>query len=167
MKCTQIKKKNIALTVRVPASKSISNRLLILQKTSGIPFEINNLSHADDTVLLNDLLQKAENHHSDKPLVLHCRNCGTAYRFLCAYLACKQGLWILEGSERMQQRPIQALADALVDAGAEIDYLKNRGFPPLQIKGKLLHADFREIDSRQSSQYVSAVAMILPLINRE
>lgn len=167
MKHIQFQKDNIDLTVTIPASKSISNRLLILQKTSDISIEINNLSHADDTILLNDLLQKIENHHSTEPLILQCKNCGTAYRFLCAYLTCKKGNWILDGSPRMQQRPIKALVDTLTNAGAEINYLKKEGFPPLQIIGKELNTNHWEINSFQSSQYVSAIAMILPMIKKD
>lgn len=167
MRHIQFQKDNIDLSVTVPASKSISNRLLVLQKTSGISLEIGNLSHADDTILLNDLLQRIENHHSAEPFILQCKNCGTAYRFLCAYLACKKGQWILDGSERMQQRPIKALVDTLTNVGAEIYYSKSQEFPPLQIIGKELNTDFWEINSLQSSQYVSAIAMILPMIKND
>ncbi len=167
MKHIHFRDKTINLTVSVPASKSISNRLLILQRISDTPIEINNLSHADDTTLLNDLLQKIENHHSEEPCVLQCDNCGTAYRFLCAYLACKKGNWTLEGSERMQQRPIKALVDALTNAGAEINYLKSQGFPPVQIIGKKLNTNYWKIHSLQSSQYVSAIAMVLPMIKKD
>ena len=159
-------KSPIELRVEVPASKSISNRLLILQQTSTIPFHISNLSHSEDTCLLNDLLNKIEEHHSVEPLMLQCENCGTAYRFLCAYLANKEGTWILDGSPRMQQRPIKALVDTLIKAGAEIRYLNNSGFPPLEIKGKKLQTNFWKIDSQQSSQYVSAIAMLLPMMGQ-
>lgn len=167
MKHIQFQKDNIDLTIIIPTSKSISNRLLILQKTSDIPIEINNLSRADDTILLNDLLQKIGNHHSTEPLLLQCKNCGTAYRFLCAYLTCKKGTWILDGSPRMQQRPIKTLADTLLNAEANICYLKNEGFPPLQIIGKELNTTYWEINSFQSSQYVSAIAMVLPMIKKD
>jgi len=152
-------------SVSVPASKSISNRLLILQKTSGISFTINNLSIAEDTKLLSDLLNCVETATS-APVYLNCENCGTAYRFLTAYLACKSGKWILDGSRRMRCRPIKHLVDTLIEAGADISYLGEAGFPPLQICGKKLTAEHWKIDAQQSSQYVSAVAMILPLMRK-
>jgi len=154
--------------IKVPTSKSISNRLLILQKTSGIPFTISNLSTAEDTRLLFDLLEKiAGRFPNDEIITLNCENCGTAYRFLTAFLACKSGQWILDGSLRMRERPIKGLVDALKNAGADISYLKKEGFPPLAIKGKPLNINFLKVDSSQSSQYVSALAMILPLLKKD
>ena len=166
MRQFKLQKSPTELTVNIPASKSISNRLLMLQQTSGIPIRISNLSHSEDTCLLKNLLEKIETHNSSEPLLLQTENCGTAYRFLCAYLSSKQGNWILEGSSRMQQRPIGALVDTLIEAGADIHYLKKTGFPPLAIKGKTLDNCVWEIDSQQSSQYVSAVAMLLPMIKQ-
>jgi 3-phosphoshikimate 1-carboxyvinyltransferase len=99
-------------------------------------------------------------------LTLNCGNCGTAYRFLTAFLACKSGSWILDGSERMQQRPIKELVETLRNAGADITYLKKDSCPPLQIRGRQLRAERWTIDARRSSQYVSALAMILPLMQR-
>ena len=176
-------KQSEAISVTVPASKSISNRLLILQKTCGIPFIINNLSTAHDTKLLNSLLNCIENNASNGAYLkkitqrttentqeiienIHCENCGTAYRFLTAYLSCLSGKWLLDGSERMRNRPIKPLTDTLIRAGADISYIGKLGFPPLQINGGQLTATYWEIDARQSSQYVSAIAMILPLIGR-
>ncbi|MCL2131469.1 MAG: hypothetical protein FWH36_03295 [Lentimicrobiaceae bacterium] len=152
---------NSNTSIILPSSKSISNRLLILQKTSGIPLIINNLSSAEDTKLLSDLLNRIE-----KTFFLNCENCGTAYRFLTAYSACLPGKWILDGSGRMRNRPIKPLVDTLESAGADIFYLGESGFPPLQINGKKLTASHWKIDAQQSSQYVSAVAMILPLIGQ-
>jgi len=194
--------------ITVPASKSISNRLLILQKTCRDVINhvstIKNLSTAEDTKLLNNLLneihptvvgadlQSVPNYDriscklapaniSDKgacPLVktktqarndgyiINCENCGTAYRFLTAYLSCTQGKWVLDGSERMRKRPIKPLVDALIRVGADISYLGEEGFPPLQIIGKQLNASHFEINAQQSSQYVSAIAMILPLMRQ-
>ena len=154
-------------TIRLPSSKSISNRLLILQKTSGIPFAISNLSTAEDTRLLSDLLQEIARHNGERTTILNCENCGTAYRFLTAFLACKSGEWILDGSERMRERPIKGLVDALKNAGADIFHLKKDGFPSLKINGKSLNINFLQVDSTQSSQYVSALAMILPLMKKD
>ena len=157
--------KHIHNIVTVPASKSISNRLLMLQKTGGISFTVNNLSTAEDTKLLSDLLNCIETSTSS-PTYLNCENCGTAYRFLTAYLACKSGKWILDGNERMRNRPIKPLVDTLVEAGADISYLGELGFPPLQICGKKLTTDRWKIDAQSSSQYVSAMAMILPMMRK-
>jgi 3-phosphoshikimate 1-carboxyvinyltransferase len=186
------------IQITVPASKSISNRLLILQKTCSdainYVFTIKNLSTAEDTKLLNNLLndiskstpctsvppqclsvkQKEKITQSctkktskTTEIILNCENCGTAYRFLTAYLSCTQGKWILDGSKRMRNRPIKPLVDTLIRAGADILYLCEEGFPPLQIIGKQLNATHFEIDAQQSSQYVSAVAMILPLMRQD
>jgi len=159
------------LIITLPASKSISNRLLILQQTcknvlqNG--FSNHNLSTAEDTKLVNNLLndisKRKDNHNKH---VLNCENCGTAYRFLTAYLSCLSGKWILDGSERMRKRPIKPLVDTLIRAGADISYLGEAGFPPLQIHGTELTASHFEIDAQDSSQYVSAVAMILPLMRQ-
>ena len=85
-------------------------------------------------------------------------------RFLTAYLSCLEGDWILTGTERMQQRPIGALVDVLRDLGAEITYLKNENFPPLKISGKKLKGGIIEIDGSVSSQFLSALLMITPLM---
>jgi 3-phosphoshikimate 1-carboxyvinyltransferase len=156
----------LKLSIGVPSSKSISNRLLLLQKTSGVPINVKNLSTAEDTKLLSDLLNRIETSSFSMPTSLYCNNCGTAYRFLTAYLACTQGRWILDGNNNMQNRPVKALVDTLVNAGADIKYLRKSGFPPLQISGKQLTTTYWKINSLESSQYVSAIAMILPLLHR-
>jgi 3-phosphoshikimate 1-carboxyvinyltransferase len=157
---------SLELSVSIPSSKSISNRLLLLQKTSGLPITIHNLSTADDTKLLADLLDHIETASPFVPTTLCCNNCGTVYRFLTAYLACRQGTWLLDGNERMRNRPAGALVDALTDAGADIKYLHQAGFPPLQINGRKIESQYWKINAQQSSQYVSAVTMILPLLRR-
>ena len=163
MRHLNLQKSPTEFTVNVPASKSISNRLLMLQQTSGISICISNLSLSEDTCLLKGLLEKIETHKSPKSLLLQTENCGTAYRFLCAYLANKQGNWILDGSPRMRQRPVKALVDTFIKAGAKINYLEKTGFPPLEIKGKIIDNCVWKISSQQSSQYVSAIAMLLPM----
>ncbi|MDR2410885.1 MAG: hypothetical protein LBE13_22625 [Bacteroidales bacterium] len=168
MKHIHIHNSSLSLSVTIPSSKSISNRLLLLQKTSGVPIVVANLSTADDTKRLSDLLNCIETASLSfsTPTFLYCENCGTAYRFLTAYLSCRQGLWTLEGNSNMQNRPIKALVDTLKNAGAEIKYIHKSGFPPLQIKGKQLTTEYWKINSQESSQYVSAIAMILPLLCR-
>jgi 3-phosphoshikimate 1-carboxyvinyltransferase len=165
----QITNPLLTLSVAAPGSKSISNRLLMLQRTSGIPVRIANLSTAADATLLSNLLTRIDETSPSSfstPTVLCCNNCGTAYRFLTAYLSCQPGLWTLDGNENMRRRPVEALVNALVAGGAEIKYLQRLGFPPLRINGKQLTTTSWQIDSKQSSQYVSAIALLLPLLRR-
>lgn len=151
------KKRSLKATAHLPASKSISNRLLIMEALSGKKFSLKNISDAGDTRLLRELLSSDEK-------ILDAQNAGTCFRFLTAYLAQKEGDWILTGSERMKQRPIGGLVDALQKLGAEIKYLEKENFPPLAIVGKRLTGRELEIDSSQSSQFVSALLLIAPYV---
>ena len=150
-------RKSLKTTVHLPASKSISNRLLIMEALNRRKFPLKNISHADDTKLLQKLLSSEEK-------ILDAQNAGTCYRFLTAYLTQKEGEWILTGSERMKQRPIDTLVDALRKLGAEIKYLEKENFPPLAIQGKKLTGSELKIDSSQSSQFVSALLLIAPYV---
>tara|TARA_R110002050_G_scaffold290260_3_gene443841 strand:- start:7690 stop:8907 length:1218 start_codon:yes stop_codon:yes gene_type:complete len=138
----------------LPASKSISNRLLIIKSLSdeGV---ITNLSTAQDTQILAKLLR-------EMPATFNVGHAGTAFRFLTAYLAITHGTHILTGSSRMKQRPIGILVDALRKLGAEITYIEKEGFPPLKITGKPLDGGLIEIESGTSSQYISALMLIAP-----
>lgn len=142
--------------IKLTSSKSISNRVLIIKALSGLEIKISNLSDAKDTQTLLQLLSAKELTTFD---VLHA---GTAMRFLTAYLAVKKGEFVLTGSERMQQRPIKILVDALRILGTEIEYLNNEGFPPLKIKGKKLLGGEITIDGSVSSQYISALMLVAP-----
>jgi 3-phosphoshikimate 1-carboxyvinyltransferase len=145
--------------VILPASKSISNRLLIIRALSGSDFMISNLSNADDTILMYRALNSAEDE-------VYIRNAGTAMRFLTAYFACSNKDVVLQGDERMSQRPIAPLVDALRQAGAEIYYLGQEGYPPLQISGKPLKGGRISVDASLSSQYISALLMIAPVMEK-
>ena len=124
--------------IQITGSKSESNRLLILQKLFG-NIEIKNISNSQDT----KLLQKALN-SDEKTIDIH--HTGTAMRFLTSFFTVQEGVEkILTGSERMKQRPIKPLVEALRELGADIEYLENEGFPPLKIKGKNLEKNFVEI----------------------
>ena len=140
-------------TLEISGSKSISNRLLILSKL----FEniiIENLSNSQDT----QLLQKALDSESE---FIDIHHAGTAMRFLTSYYAIQEGKKvILTGSERMKQRPIQFLVDALRDLGADITYLENEGFPPLKIVGKKLEKNTVTIPAHISSQFISSLMLI-------
>jgi 3-phosphoshikimate 1-carboxyvinyltransferase len=145
---------NFSADISLPASKSESNRALILNALSGFNCTICNLSEANDTqVLQNLLISKSE--------IRNAEDAGTVMRFLLAYLAIKGEKCTLTGTERMQQRPIAILVDALKTLGADIKYLKNEGFPPLAI------GDFNfnkvnevKIKANVSSQYISALLLV-------
>jgi 3-phosphoshikimate 1-carboxyvinyltransferase len=145
-------------TIILNSSKSIANRVLIIRALCGQKFQIANLSNADDTVLLNKLLDS-------KDATLDAGAGGTTYRFLTAFLATQQGREVvLTGSERMQQRPIQILVEALNKLGADITYMKEEGFPPLLIRGRQLKGGRLSIPAGTSSQYISALLMIAPYL---
>jgi len=143
----------------LPASKSISNRLLIINALSGNSCGISNLSQSDDTAVLVRALQ-------DTNPVKDIGLAGTAMRFLTAYLSITPGEWILTGASRMKARPIGRLVDTLKEIGAEITYLEKQGFPPLEIKGRKIQGGRCRIDSSISSQFISALLMIAPCLEK-
>jgi 3-phosphoshikimate 1-carboxyvinyltransferase len=153
-----LKKANLAelnTEIAVTGSKSESNRLLLLQAIYPA-IQINNRSESDDTKVLQEGLKITQGsvdvHHA-----------GTAMRFLTAYFAAKDGAEVLlSGSDRMHQRPIKILVDALRDLGALIEYVNEEGYPPLRIFGKKLIGDKVSIRSNVSSQYISALLLIAP-----
>ena len=146
-------------TVHLPRSKSISNRLLILQALFP-SLQISGLSDAADTQVLADSLGSV----ADAWNVGHA---GTAFRFLTAYAAQLEGRTItLTGSERMKQRPIAVLVDALKELGAEIHYLEKEGYPPLRIIGKKLSGNRVTIPAHVSSQYITALMLIAPSLEK-
>ena len=137
----------------LPASKSISNRALILHALSGGSTRPSNLSDCDDTrVLIRALDHPAE--------TIDIGAAGTAMRFLTAYLSVTPGTHVLTGTPRMQQRPIGILVDALRSLGAQITYTANEGFPPLHITGNRLDGQEVTLAGNVSSQYISALLMI-------
>ncbi|GHT17318.1 3-phosphoshikimate 1-carboxyvinyltransferase [Bacteroidia bacterium] len=147
--------KTLNLTANLPASKSLSNRALILQALAESAVEIRNLSDADDVKMLQNAL------HSGVAEI-NIGNSGTAMRFLTAFFAQTAGEKILTGSARMKQRPVGILVDALKTLGAKIAYLENEGFPPLKIIGKPLSGGEVALDGGVSSQFASALMMIAP-----
>jgi 3-phosphoshikimate 1-carboxyvinyltransferase len=158
-----ISRKILKGTIALPASKSISNRLLMMQALSGQQFPVENLSEADDTVLLQELLQKVrKNSGKGRLLELDTHNAGTVMRFLTAYLATLPGTWVMTGAERMKQRPIGILTEALRTLGADIEYLAKPGYPPLLIKGKRIAGGNVLVETDVSSQYLSALMMVAP-----
>ena len=143
--------------ITLPSSKSISNRMLIINSLSYSPYKIDNLSESDDTKVMEEVLNASTNHFD-------IGHAGTAMRFLTAFLSKIVGEWTLTGSERMCQRPIGILVDALRKLGASIEYTENEGFPPLKIFGTSLRGGVIELDGSVSSQYISALLMIAPNI---
>ncbi|NUM32058.1 MAG: 3-phosphoshikimate 1-carboxyvinyltransferase [Bacteroidetes bacterium] len=146
------------VSIKLPASKSIYNRLLILKYLYNLKFELKNPSNTDDSILLTRLLNSEKTY-------LNCKNAGTVIRFLTAYFAAKGESKTLFCSVRMKKRPIGELVNALRELGADIEYLKNEGFPPIKINGnKKLHSKQVEIKANESSQFLSALLMIGPAL---
>lgn len=146
-------------TVKLPASKSISNRALIMCALSGSKTLPSNLSDCDDTTVIINALQ-------NNPYTIDILAAGTAMRFMTAYLAVTPGEHELTGTERMKHRPIGILVDALRHLGADIEYVGEEGYPPLRIKGKQLEGGELSIAGNVSSQYISALLMIGPILSK-
>lgn len=146
-------------TFRLPASKSESNRALILRALAG-GGTIENLSAAHDTQLLARLLALPAD-----TLTYDCEDAGTTLRFLTAYLAVQNRRGVVTGTARMRERPIGPLVDALRTLGAEIEYLGKEGFPPLQLQG-FEYSGRAEVTVRAdvSSQFISALLLVAPAL---
>jgi len=159
--------KKLKGTIDLPSSKSISNRILIIQALCKENFQLNNLAQAEDTQVLKQLLNSpacTAVSAGRSEMELNAGAAGTTMRFLTAYLATRKGIRILTGSERMKERPISLLVNALRQLGANIEYLGNEGFPPLKIQGTTLTGSEVEIDGSVSSQYISALLLIAPTL---
>ena len=143
--------------VEVPGSKSESNRLLVLQALFP-DIGIENISTSDDTVVLQKALEKPSG-------LIDIGHAGTAMRFLTAYFAATSGdPIVLTGSQRMKQRPIGILVDALRELGAMIDYVENDGFPPVRFHRNGLNGNSVKIGSNVSSQFITALMLIAPAL---
>ena len=139
--------------ITISGSKSESNRLLILQNLFS-EISIENLSDSDDSIHMQHAL-------STKDKVVDIGHAGTAMRFLTSYFAIKSGREVvLTGSERMQNRPIEILVNALKDLGADISYEAKVGYPPIRIKGKHITKEKVQINGNVSSQYISSLLLI-------
>ncbi|APD88176.1 3-phosphoshikimate 1-carboxyvinyltransferase [Alteromonas sp. Mex14] len=170
--------------VNVPGSKSLSNRALLLAALAEGETELTNLLDSEDIEhMLNALTKLGVSYRlsDDKtqcvvqgnggafdvaePLELFLGNAGTAMRPLCAALAASNVDTVLTGEPRMEERPIGDLVDALREANADVTYLKNDGYPPLQIKGKTLNGGEMSVDGSVSSQFLTALLMAAPLFS--
>lgn len=144
-------------TINLPSSKSISARALIINALAADPCELRNLSDCDDTVALQGVLQGGSDIGA----------AGTAMRFATALLAATPGAErTLTGTARMLERPIGVLVDALRHLGADIEYAGREGYPPLRIRGRQLHGGVLNVPASISSQYISALMMIAPTLER-
>ncbi len=148
------------MIITLPASKSIANRALIIDALSGGHSTIENLSEARDTQTMKRLLNSGDH-------VLDVLDAGTTMRFLTAYLAVSEKSNVLTGTERMRQRPIKVLVEALLELGANISYLEDAGFPPIKIDTFGEQRSNRlQVRGDISSQYISALLMIAPTLPR-
>ncbi|MCH5176111.1 MAG: 3-phosphoshikimate 1-carboxyvinyltransferase [Prevotellaceae bacterium] len=151
--------------VELPSSKSISNRVLVINALSGNGQMPNNVSDCDDTnVMIKWLTDRHSDTESGVP-VIDIGAAGTAMRFSSALLAVSEGAFVITGTERMKNRPISILVNALRELGAEVAYVEKEGFPPLRITGNP-HIKGGEISlpGSVSSQYISALLMIAPIM---
>lgn len=151
--------RHVDTRILLPASKSISNRVLIIHALTGGNVMPENLSDCDDTKVIIRAL-------SHRPEVIDIKAAGTAMRFMTAYLSVTEGEHTITGTERMKHRPIGVLVDALCYLGAEIEYAGEKGFPPLRIRGRQLEGGRLEIPGNVSSQYISALLMIAPVLSK-
>ena len=150
----------IDATIALPLSKSISNRALIINALTRNALPLNAMAQCDDTDAMVAALAADGNE-------INVGAAGTAMRFLTAYFASKPGRIVtLDGSARMRQRPIGALVDALRKCGAKIEYIENEGFPPLRIEGQELEGGEVSLPASISSQYISALLMVAPLMKQ-
>ena len=141
--------------INLPFSKSISNRVLMINKLCNNPYRPTNIAECDDTRIMQKSITLNDNR-------IDTGSAGTATRFMTALLAITPGKWELTGSERMKQRPIGILAEVLKELGADIEYTGEKGFLPLAVNGKELTGGEVEVNGGISSQYISAILMIAP-----
>jgi 3-phosphoshikimate 1-carboxyvinyltransferase len=142
----------------LPTSKSISNRAIIINALAGNKGALKNLSNANDTRLMQLLINSTDE-------VLNVEDAGTTMRFLTAFNAIRGAIKIITGTDRMKQRPIGILVNALREIGADIEYLERDGFPPIKTKGFIQKTNQVSIRGDVSSQYISALMMVAPTLS--
>ena len=148
----------IQCEIDLPSSKSISNRLLIIQALCKEKFNIINLSDSDDTIVLQETLSNVSS-------VFDLKDSGTALRFLTSYFSISKGSEIvLTGSSRLRERPIKDLVSSLKSIGADITYSDVLDFAPIRIKGNNFLKDEVDINAGVSSQFISSLLLIAPII---
>ncbi len=149
--------KKLQANITLPASKSISNRALVIHALTGGSLRPENLSDCDDTSVVINALE-------NNPEVIDIKAAGTAMRFMTAYLSVTPGTHTITGTERMKHRPIGTLVEALKQLGAEIRYENEEGFPPLRITGHHLFGGRVDVPGNVSSQFISALLMMGPVM---
>lgn len=151
---------NISHIIDLPQSKSEANRYLMLRYYAAqlLP----SFDAADDVNLLRQLLEEIIDNDGEEVKVIDCDNAGTVLRFLATALSMRKGSFVLTGSERMRQRPIAELVEALNKLGASIFYLENEGYPPLMIEGRDIKGGEVTISAERSSQFVSSLLLAAP-----
>ena len=160
--------KSFDVTVDLVGSKSESNRVLMIGYYGGFTPRVKHISDSDDTKLLTEILNGINGINDINAVKeIDCQNAGTVLRFLATALSFRPGDWILTGSDRMLQRPIGDLVDTLRTMGADIEYMRRDGFPPLKIHGKTHVERFPEtspihIDITRSSQFASSILLAKP-----
>ena len=147
------------IRINLPASQSMSNRWLMINHLMGSHFRIGKLSTSDDTKLLRQLLTQLETRSSD---VFYCNNAGSVARFMMPLLAITTGSFLLTGDERLCQRPMAPLIDALRQMGLRIECTAQEGFLPVQIQGSVPTRRTVQVDPLLSSQFVSALLLVAP-----
>jgi 3-phosphoshikimate 1-carboxyvinyltransferase len=162
------KHSSIDCKVSLPLSKSIINRLLVVNHLSGGSAVSGFETEASDVQKMLELLKiiNSKTRNPEAITEINVGNAGTVMRFLTALLAISPGKWRITGSERMQQRPVKPLTDALQSLGAELSFEKNEGYPPILIHGNAtLNGGRVQVNSGISSQFISALMMIGPKLN--
>ena len=161
--------------ITLPASKSESNRAMMIAAYGEFEPVFQNLSDSKDTLVIKKTLSRLpfmsflygfvrwRESIKGKQQTIDIADCGTAARFLATYLACHEGEWLLTGTQRMRQRPMAPLVDALRALGADIQYVEQEGFLPLRIIGKPLAGGKVTLDMTQSSQFASSLVMAAPM----
>lgn len=149
--------RQLDVNIKLPASKSISNRALIIDALAGNTTPPDNISDCDDT----EVIIRAFKEDKD---IIDIKAAGTAMRFLTAYFSVTPGTHVITGTERMKHRPIGVLVDALRYFGADIEYVGEEGFPPLKITGGTHEGGYLELPGNVSSQFISAMLMIGPVL---
>ena len=150
--------KTIQCDIQLPASKSESNRALTMAAYGGFAPDFQNLSESNDTQLLKRIFEDL-----GKSETVDVRDCGTAARFILTFLACHEGRWLLTGTERMKQRPMQDLIVALRELNADIQCVEKDGFLPVRIVGKPLSGGKIAVDVTRSSQFASSLLLAAPM----
>lgn len=166
---------NLQCDITLPASKSESNRALMIAAYGGFEPVFLNLSDSKDTLVIKKALSRlpfidsrqrtnpCRNDIKGKQQTINIADCGTAARFLTTYLACHEGEWLLTGTQRMRQRPMAPLVEALRALDADIQYVEQEGFLPLRIIGKPIAGGKVTLDMTQSSQFASSLVMVAPM----